>query len=143
MNEEIIYKVNSLLLELESRESRNKDIIIDNLCDYIEHIGLPTEIKNNIVDNIIRKFDLTNNYDLQESIFNFLGTVSDHKVMQDRIIDFMLDYMSKPEPKFIEYALHTIMGSDLSGKEDFIDECLKSHSLSIKKEAFNVLKYYN
>lgn len=142
MNKELISEVNSLLLKLESKESTNKDIIIDTLYDYLGFVELSIETKNSIVDSIIEKFDLSNEYSLQESIFYFLGEASDRRIMQDRIIYFMLDYISKPEPKFIEYALHTIMNSDLSEKKHLIDECLKSQSLSIKKEAFNILKDY-
>jgi hypothetical protein len=54
----------------------------------------------------------------------------------------LLDYLSRPSPEFIEYALCTILDSDFSNKKELITKNLKSSNLLIQKETLNILKKY-
>jgi hypothetical protein len=137
-----IENINTLLSNIHASNLNEKDIFIDDLCDYIDNEEVSSDHKNRIVESILSLLDTEDDYTVKESIFYFLGIASGHRVLQDKIIEVLLDYLSRPSPEFIEYALCTILDSDFSNKKELITKNLKSSNLLIQKETLNILKKY-
>jgi hypothetical protein len=108
--EEMIIDIKSLLSQLKLESTLDKEVIIGGfLTDYIERDYLPLDLRYEMVDAVMSKYDRDNDYELNESIFYFLVNAVYH-VMTDRIIDFMAAYLAdRPDPCFIEYALDSIL----------------------------------
>jgi hypothetical protein len=142
MSDYKIEEINFLLSNLCVKDLEGKDIFIDDLCEYIDNKEVSIDNKNRIVESVLCLFGMENDYSVQESIFYFFGIASGRKILQDKIINFLLDYLSRPNPVFIEYALCTILDSDFSDKKALITKNLSSLNPLIQQETLNVLKNY-
>ena len=140
--DEMITDINFLLSELNQESNFSKDITIDTLSDYISCELISIELRQKIVVEILRLFNPNNKYDLQESIFHFLGIAAYH-VMRDKIIEFMIGSVSNsPDASMIEYALDLIIDSNSIDKKQVIQACLNSPDLLVRKATLDTLKTY-
>jgi hypothetical protein len=147
MSRETFDEIDRLLVTINSDSSLEKDIVIDTLCDYVCDHPISTEHKNKITENILELFHRENTYSIQESIFYFLGSAYSSGILRDKISDFMLNYMHNPEPEFIEYAMDTLMYTDLTSSKKkelkkLVEQCLNSENSSIQKVMLRIWEYY-
>jgi hypothetical protein len=147
MNQQMADEIDSLLAEIKLDSSLKKDIVVDTLCDYIDADSVSTEYKNKITENVLKLFDTKNTYEIQESIFNFLVSASVEGILRERIFDLILNYMSRPEPEFLQYAIDILMYADLptDKKTDFkkcIQQCLSLEDSILQKQMMETLDYY-
>ena len=147
MNQDLLNEINNLLSNLKLENFHKKDVVIEDLSDFIENIAIPIQSKNNIVKNVIDLFNCKNNYTLQESIFHFLGVASSQNILQDEIIDIMLKFMADPTPEFLQYAVDILADADLSLPntnrfKELIIKCLHSKNTNVKKVIASILEYY-
>jgi hypothetical protein len=147
MNQERIDEIDRLLDKLNSDNFLEKDIVIDTLCDYVCYHPISPEYKNKITENVIELFNPENTYELQESIFFFLGSVNVQGILQKKILNLMLTHLSNPHPEFMEYAVDTLVVDWPScyKKNEFkesIEQCLRSENLDVKRVMLAIIKYY-
>jgi hypothetical protein len=107
--------INSILLDLNSKECIEKDILVSTLSDFLDANSVAIEDKQRIADNVMDLHDPKNNsYELQESIFYCLGNAISNRVRQEQIANIMLDYLSIPDADiFVSYAIDALMDTDL------------------------------
>ena len=148
MNQEAIDEIDRLLDKLNSDNFLEKNDVISILFDYIDYHSISLEYKNKITENVMGLFDPENTYEIQESIFNLLGSASSQGILREKILDLMLIHLSNPQPEFMEYAVDTLVEADSSScykKKQFqesIEQCLKSENLDVKRVMLVIIDYY-
>lgn len=147
MNQKQCKEIDELLLKLKSEDFHEKNSIIGILCDYIEDDSISSQYKNIITKDIIKLFDPTNSYSLQESIFYFLGAANNSGVLQNEITNIMMEFMSEPVPEFLQYAIDILAYANLTSSERgkftrLITECLDSEDSDIKETTNLILEDY-
>lgn len=126
---------NELLEKILNNQQESRDLLIDELSDYMNSDNLSENDKLNIIKNLVTCLKNELNNDVHESIMNLLSDMYFDGIGEDYIIDFVSSSLKSMPIASIAHALPILANSNLKNRFELIERYCNSDNLSLAEIA--------
>ena len=137
--ETILIEIKKILNQIRDKNSKARDLEIDNLSTLLEYEQLSNVEQIYVVEELIKILREESDPAVIESIFNLLGIAFDNDVCSDDIVKISTEMLNILEPNSLVHVILIIGCSELENREELIEPFLSSNNPAVKSEAEETL----
>ncbi len=125
--------MNELLRKIKNPLIDDRDLLIDDLADFIENGTCNENEQILIVDELLLIFDSENDPDICESILSLAYDIYDKGIAKEAIVNAVLRNMDRMSISGLLHSIHIIAAEDFHDKSELLRKLSLSSSAAVRE----------